>query len=131
MSDNNFKKEESKKKESKILKTFYSIIDGSFLTKARMIDLMPFFFYLVGLAIVLIFNSYYAEKRIKAKEELRSELVELRIKYITTKSELMFITNQSEIARKLKDKGLAESTVPPKRIEKPERKKSFLLNITD
>ncbi len=133
MSANSYKNtnEKYKKKPNKLFKSFFSIIDGSFLTKSRIIDLLPFFFYLMGLALLLIFNSYYAEKKVREKEELRNELIELRIRYITTKSELMFITNQSEIARKLEERGLVESTIPPRVIEIPEKKRGFLLNIFD
>lgn len=133
MSANSYKNinEKDKKKPNKLFKSFFSIIDGSFLTKARIIDMLPFFFYLMGLALLLIFNSYYAEKKVREKEELRNELIELRIRYITTKSELMFITNQSEIARKLEESGLVESTIPPRVIEIPKKKRGFLLNIFD
>ncbi len=133
MSKNIYKNidEKQKQKESKLFKKFYSVIDGSFLTKSKIIELLPFFFYLVALALLLIFNSYYAEKKMREKEELRRELTELRIRYINTKSELMFITNQSAIARKLEEKGLAESTLPPRVIEKPKKQRGFLLNILD
>ncbi len=133
MSKNIYKNidEKNKKKESKLSGRLYSVMDGSFLTKSRIIELLPFFFYLMALALLLIFNSYYAEKKMREKEELRKELTELRIRYINTKSELMYITNQSEIANKLKDKGLTESTVPPRVIEKPKKQRSFLLNILE
>ena len=131
MSQNNYKntEEKGKKPENSFLKTVHSVIDGSFLTKEKIIEMLPFFFYLMGLALLLIFNSYYAEKKVREKQELRNEIIELRIRYISTKSELMFITNQSEIARQLEDRGLIESSVPPKVIEKPEKRSNFLLNI--
>ncbi len=133
MSENIYKNIEEKdnNKSNRLFKGFFSVIDGSFLTKARIVDMLPFFFYLMGLALLLIFNSYYAEKKVREKEELRRELIELRIRYITTKSELMFIANQSEIARKLEERGLVESTVPPRVISEPEKKRGFLLNIFD
>lgn len=133
MSENIYKNIDTKSKRmnSKLSKGLFSVLDGSFLTKNKIVELLPFFFYLMGLALLLIFNSYYAERKVREKEELRLELIELRIKYITTKSELMFITNQSEIARNLEESGLVESTVPPRVIAEPKQKRGFLLNIFD
>ncbi len=131
MNENIYKNnnERHNKKESKVFRKFYSVMDGSFLTKDGIMEMLPFFFYLIGLALLLIFNSYHAEKKAREKEELRRELIELRIRYINTKSELMFITNQSEIARELEEKGLVESTIPPRVIKKPKERRGFLLNI--
>ncbi len=130
MTKNSFKNiKEKDNSENKFSKTFYSLIDGSFLTRDGIIKMLPFFFYLMGLALFLIFNSYYAEKKAREKEELRGEIIELRIEYINTKSELMSITNQSVVARRLAERGLSESSVPPIRIEKPKEKRSFLSTI--
>jgi hypothetical protein len=49
-------------------------------------------------------------------EAVKKELKELRYEQITTRSELMYISKQSEVARRLKVTGLKESTVPPEKI---------------
>lgn len=68
------------------------------------------------LAIVYIANSYNAEKTIIEIGKTKKELEELRFEYITTKSNLMFHSKQSEIAVRLAGSGIKESLVPPQKI---------------
>ena len=44
---------------------------------------------------------------------------ELRYHYITSKSELMSVGRQSEVALRLKDRGLHEATVAPAKLATP------------
>ena len=100
----------------------YAIFDGSWLNRENMISMLPFFMFLSLLAVVLIFNTYYAEKKAREVEQIRREITELRVRYVTTRSELMFLSNQSEVARRLGSRGIIESTVPPRRLQaSPER----------
>ncbi len=92
---------------------FSNLLDGSFLGRESAFNMMPFFLYLSGLALFLIFNTYYAEKRAREAEIMRRQMTELRIRYINTKSELMYLTNQSEVARRLAGRGFIESKEPP------------------
>ncbi len=110
------KKAREPRKQGAVSRFFSSMLDGTILTREKVEGLLPFFLFLTLLAIVLIFNTYYAEKKARKLEHLRNEIVELRVRYITTKSELMYITNQSEVARRLRDRGFVESTVPPKPV---------------
>jgi hypothetical protein len=108
---------------------FSSLLDGTILTREKVEGMLPFFLFLTLLAIVLIFNTYYAEKKARRVENLRDELVELRVRYITTKSELMYISNQSEVARMLRDKGFVESTVPPRPVVDLSPKRGMITRI--
>ncbi|MCS6975318.1 MAG: FtsL-like putative cell division protein, partial [Cyclobacteriaceae bacterium] len=47
---------------------------------------------------------------------LQAEVEDLRADYITAKSELMYASKQSEVARKVAPLGLKESLVPPFKI---------------
>jgi hypothetical protein len=105
---------EEKKEKSNI--TFKSIIDGSFLAKSNFVELMPFLFFLSFLALCYIANGYYAEDKVRAINNLANELKEMRSEYITTKSDLMFRSKQSEVAKALELYGIKESVVPPKKI---------------
>jgi hypothetical protein len=119
MSENKLKKPKKQKepgKKSGAARFFSSMLDGTILTREKVEGLLPFFLFLTLLAIFLIFNTYYAEKKARKLESLRNEIVELRVRYITTKSELMYISNQSEIARRLRNQGFVESTVPPRPV---------------
>lgn len=110
------KKQKATGKKGGIPRFFSSMLDGTILTREKVEGLLPFFLFLTLIAVFLIFNSYYAEKRARKLESLRIEIVELRVRYITTKSELMYISNQSEIARRLRNQGFVESTVPPRQV---------------
>ena len=47
---------------------------------------------------------------------LTRQLKELKSEFITVRSELMFVSKQSEVAKAVSMKGLYESVVPPKKI---------------
>ncbi len=90
----------------------HSLLGGTFLTRERVIRTLPFILYLALLALLYITNSYYAQRDMIAIEKLKKELKELDYNYISTKSELMFISRQSEVSKKAAAIGLKETTVP-------------------
>jgi len=104
------------KKRSKIARSFVSVFSGSFLSKENVIRQLPFILFLTLIALVYIANGYYAEKTVRSISRINSELKELKTEYIFVKSELMQLSNQSEIAKAVKPLGLEESTSPPKKI---------------
>lgn len=65
------------------------------------------------MGIFYIANSYNAEKTIIEISRTKKQLEELRFEYITTKSNLMFESKQSEVAYKLANSQIKESTTPP------------------
>jgi len=77
---------------------------------------IPFFLFLCGLAVVYIYNGHYAEKTIKDINKNARELKELQYEYKTVKSELMFMSKQSEVAKAVAPLGLKELTHPPYRL---------------
>ncbi len=105
-----------------------SLFNGNFLTYEKSPGLLNFLLFISALAVLLIANNYMAEKKVRRIENLRNEVTELRTIYISNKAELMYLSNQSDIARRLEDKGFVESTVPPRIIRK-EKNRSFLLRI--
>jgi len=85
-------------------------------SRDNLIRQIPFILYLTILAILYIANAYNAEKTIIDISRTKRQLEEIRYSYITTKSELMFNSKQSEVANKLKNSGIKESLVPPRKI---------------
>jgi len=108
---------------------FQSLLDGSLLTREKVGALLPFIFFLVAIAVFFIANNYHAEKQAREVEALREEVKELRTRNTLIKAELMFLSNQSEVARRLQDKGFVESTVPPKYVESPQGNLEFFRRI--
>jgi hypothetical protein len=74
---------------------------------------LPFFLFLSMLAIVYIYNGHYAEKTIRNINKVDNELKELQYEYKTLKSEVMFRSKQSELAKAVAPLGLKELVVPP------------------
>ena len=111
------KPEQKKKKRSNpVLKGIQSILDGTILTKDRVVKSLPFLFYMTFLAIIYIANTFYSEKKIIEIEKIKKELKELRSESITTKSKLMFYSRQSEVIKRIEPYGVKESLIPPHKI---------------
>jgi len=92
------------------------ILGGEYLSREWVVGNLPFLLFITLLAIAYIGNTYYAEKTFKEIEHTKTELKELRYKYISTKSELMFQSRQSEISRRAAVYGLKEVSLPPYKI---------------
>jgi hypothetical protein len=74
---------------------------------------VPFFLFLTMLAVVYIYNGHYADKVIRNINETGREVKELQYEYKTVKSEVMFRSKQSELAKAVEPLGLKELTVAP------------------
>lgn len=133
MAENSYKKPGKEKKEEassgKGTGFFRSLLNGSILSHEKTPDLLPFLLFLASIAVFLIGNTYYAEKKVRQIEQMRTQVTELRTMYISNKAELMYLSNQSEISRRLRDKGFVESTVPPRHIYDTRERRGFFLRI--
>jgi hypothetical protein len=74
---------------------------------------LPFFLFLSVLAVLYIYNGHYADKTIRNINKVQGELKELQYEYKTLKSEVMFRSKQSELAKAVAPLGLKELVVPP------------------
>lgn len=99
-----------------IARALAGILGGSILTRDSFVKSLPFVFYLAGLALLYIANTYYAEKTIMKSYLLRKELKELRYEFVSTRSALMYESKQSQVAKRLEETGVEESRVPPVKI---------------
>jgi len=73
----------------------------------------PFFLFLSVLAVVYIYNGHYADKTTRNINVLNKEIDELTYEYKTLKSEVMFRSKQSELAKAVEPLGLKELVIPP------------------
>lgn len=132
MGKNNFKKPNKSNQGGRkgVISGFIqSLLDGSMLTRQKVSASLPFILFISALAIFLISNTYYAEKQARELEALRKEIVELRTRHTLTKSELMFLSNQSELLRRLRSRGFVESKTPPVQISDQRSNRNILSNI--
>ncbi len=107
--------EELKETSSGSIKDF---IDGSILTKTEVVQQLPFIIFLVVLGIFYISNRYRSERVYRDMVSLEKELKELRFESITTASDLMYMSKQSEVLKRVRNEGLelVEATEPPIKI---------------
>lgn len=105
------------------------VLDGSLIERNTTAKVIPFIIYLSGLALFLIFNTYYAEKRAVEFERLTNEITALRIQYVHTKSQYMYLTNRSELAQRLSQSGFIEPRKPPFYVYCHQEKQGLLPRI--
>ena len=74
---------------------------------------IPFFLFLAALAVVYIYNGHNADKTVRQITRVSRELKELQYEYKTMKSEVMFRSKQSELAKAVEPFGLKELMSPP------------------
>ena len=74
---------------------------------------IPFFLFLALLAVIYIYNGHYADKTIRNINQTAKEVKELQYEYKTVKSEVMFRSKQSELAKAVEPLGLKELTIAP------------------
>ena len=90
---------------------------GGEILKSGTFKFLPFLIYIASIAFLYIANNYLAENKVREINKLRKEIKELRYEYITSKSKLMNLSKQSQIAKKLSNQGVKESTDPIKTIQ--------------
>ncbi|TNE82030.1 MAG: hypothetical protein EP332_01770 [Bacteroidetes bacterium] len=84
--------------------------------KAEVAQFMPFVFFLSFLTLVYIYNSHQAIKVVRQIDELNKEIKEYRAEYISVKSDFMYKSKQSQVAKRLEGTGLKELTQPPVKL---------------
>jgi hypothetical protein len=100
----------------KVGKSMHSMLDGTFLSRAKFRRALPFIIFLMVLGVVYITNMFHVERTKRQIDNLEEELRELRYEYISSRSKLMYKSKPSEIAIKLEETGIHESLVPPRKI---------------
>lgn len=78
---------------------------------------LPKILFVMILGLIYISNTHYAEKTVRKINTIQAEVEDLRADYTTLKSDLMFASKQSEVAKKVKELDLKESLTPPYKVE--------------
>ena len=112
--------EESNVKQKKSSNGFFralgDVFSGGFVRKENVVTVLPYLFFLTVLGLVYIANGYYAQGTVRSLYKVGNELKELRSEYITIKSDLNFISKQSQVAIDAEKHGVLESVTPPSKI---------------
>ncbi len=97
---------------------FLELLDiGYYLSYEKVFGNLAFLLFGVVLAMFYIWNSHQTEKMIREMNKMNKDLKELRWEYMSKKSELMFRSKQSEVARSVAPLGIMELRTPPKKIQ--------------
>ncbi len=101
---------------------FKDIVNGRLLTKKVFTGQTYFLFLAAILGFLYISNHYKVERLQNKLYVLSREVKELRYEAITTSSELMSMSKQSEVLEKMRARGvdLNELTEPPRVLYVPE-----------
>lgn len=105
------------RKKGVLAKGLSKIFGGSFLSDDRTTQHIPFVVFMAFIAILYIANGYYADDKIREVNKVTNQIKELRTEYISSKSDLMFISKQSQVAAAVDTLGLKEPVVAPMKIE--------------
>jgi len=100
-----------------LAKALSGVFSGTFLENEKNFKHVPFILFLALLATTYIAYGYYADDTIRDVNKISNNLKELKSEFIYTKSELMFASKQSEVAKASESIGLKEPIVPPLKIE--------------
>ena len=98
--------------------SFRDLLDGNVLTRKAVLKQTRFILLLVLIAFLSIANRNHAEKTVIHLNRLQSDVKELRARSISTSSELVQISRQSEVKHLVNtyQLGLEENLEPPKKL---------------
>ena len=80
------------------------------------VQYVPKILFVMILGLLYIGNTHHAEKTVRKINNIQAEVEDLRADYTTLKSDLMFSSKQSELAKKVRAYGLKESLTPPFKV---------------
>jgi hypothetical protein len=88
----------------------------SYFEEGFPVKYVPKILFVMLLGILYISNTHHAEKTVRAINAIQAEVEDMRADYTTLKSDLMYASKQSEVARRVKEYGLKESLTPPYKV---------------
>jgi len=112
---------ESKEKNSSKVKAgsfLKELLSGSMVTDKIVLKNFWYFLLLTLLGAIYIGNRFHAERITRETTRLASEVKDLRAESLSTSTELMYVSKQSEVFRLVRAKGLGleELKTPPYKI---------------
>ena len=100
--------------EDQLIKEKESKLDWKrWLNYQSIVKQIPFFLFLALLAVIYIYNGHFADKTIRNINRTAKEVKELQHEYKTVKSEVMFRSKQSELAKAVEPLGLKTLVASP------------------
>lgn len=95
---------------------FQSLFSSDRFSSLAFVGYIPFIAFIGLLAIIYIANRHYAERTVREIDQLSRDVKEMNWDYKSLSADLMKLTTQTEIAKRVDSMGLKERTEPPKKI---------------
>lgn len=105
------------KEADRMKKNIYNILKGTFLVSDDAFKNWRYIIFFSGLAIIMIASSHSADKKVYEIARLKNEVKEIRATFLEGRTELMRLKMESNVIGEMKDKGIAPSVIPPKKIK--------------
>ena len=100
------------------LKAYFNLLKyENYFEEGFPVKYIPKILFVMVIGLIYISNTHYAEKTVRRINNIQAEVEDLRADYTTLKSDLMFASKQSEVAKKVKAFELKESLKPPYKVE--------------
>jgi hypothetical protein len=99
-----------------VKKSIHSVLRGSFLISDDSFKNWRLILFLSLLAIVMIASSHSADRKVHEIAQLNEDVKELRSAFVDGRSKLMRLKMESSVRRKLIEKGIESSSIPPMKI---------------
>lgn len=93
--------------------TIYNILKGKLLLEDRANKNWRMLFFLFFFALIMIFSSHKAEKKVHEIALKNTQAQELRARFVEGRSQLMRLQMESSIQKKLEPFGIQKSKTPP------------------
>ena len=84
-----------------------------YLNATWVVKNIPFFLFLAALAVLYIYNGHHADKLVRNIATSEKNIKELEYEYKSIKSEVIFRSKASELAKAVEPLGLTEAKQPP------------------
>lgn len=95
---------------------FQSLLSTDRFSSSAFVGYIPFIAFVGLLAILYIANRHYAERTVRQIDHLGREVKEMNWDYKSLSADLMKLTTQTEVAKRVDTMGLKERKAPPKKI---------------
>ena len=120
-------KKQKKANNGNNVKRVMNVLGGSFLVRERFAKQFPFLVLVTVMLMVLITNTYVAERQNREIVNYTKQLSDLHVEYIQLKSAIMQASKQSVLSKKLAGTGIKDPTTSVKRIviENPENEEEM------
>ncbi|MGV9003179.1 FtsL-like putative cell division protein [Flavobacterium sp.] len=111
-------------------KGVYGILKARILVNEDATKNWRFIVFFILLAILMIANNHQYDQKIFRINELTNKVKELRSEFVDRRSELMKLKMESTISKKMEERNIFPSAVPPKKIKvKQPVQKSFFKKL--